>query len=149
MKSRNVQKLFLIYRQWELFPCYHCNMKECRYLLQKEFVFSTWCFHAGFYTCDNVWSRNGSSASESRRIVSCCQGLWSSGFHMPTEGRSNCTFQPNSWIIKLAIWFQFLFFFLEGKDRLVMNSNLYIHFCGLKWKDGGSFKLQSIYIVLV
>lgn len=115
MKSRNAQKLFLIASD-NHFLAYHCNMRECRYLLlQKILVLGLMILHR----ISRVWQCMSHELQLWKAWELCLLSGPSAhlGFTWPTERHASCTFEPNSWIIKLSIWFQFWFFFLERRGQ--------------------------------
>lgn len=48
---------------------------------------------------------------------SCVRAQCSLGFIQITETQASCTFDTNSWIIKLSIWFQFWFLYVFFKEK--------------------------------
>ena len=82
------------------------------------------------------------------RHRNCVRARCSSGFqtahrktcqlHLPAKQLDNQTEHLVS-VLVLFLW--------RGGGRLVMNSNLYMHFCGLKWKDHGRVLSYGLFVL--
>lgn len=117
--------------------CYQCYVGEGRYLLQKEFLLPTWCFHVGFHTGQCMIH---AQLLEAWDLCPAVRAQCSSGFHTDRRKMS----QLHLWAKQLDNQTEHLIsvlnlFFLKERVQLAMNSSLYLHFCGFKWKDQVKF----------